>query len=256
MPPLFIVIAITEFCVIILDRLIYSSKSIRLKLTLQYITVIAYHLWIFFLLVAAKKKSFVENGVLPFWYLFKTVYWHYSTMQIKTGYPKFNLNLFFMTKSYSLVNRYVCRFPRFPLFIPKKESIQTNLFLKIWVTVPCHLFSSCVVSWTGRSQTPPSPSSSGSKSRIFTPLCLTSNAVSARNNEEENFLRLKTQLYSLASSPRGSKERQQESGSDSEKVGPVASRRLLHHRVYLPALVSSHLVGASNLHGGKSPRDH
>jgi len=54
-PPLFVIIAIVEFCVLIADRLIYSSKSIRIKLILQYVTVLAYHAWIFFILVAAKR---------------------------------------------------------------------------------------------------------------------------------------------------------------------------------------------------------
>lgn len=54
-PALFLVIAITEFVCIILDRLIYSAKALRLKWVMQLATVFGYHIWIFFILPSSKE---------------------------------------------------------------------------------------------------------------------------------------------------------------------------------------------------------
>jgi len=54
-PALFLMIAMLEFLLIIIDRMIYSSKSIRLKLLAQWVTVLGFHGWIFFALPAAKQ---------------------------------------------------------------------------------------------------------------------------------------------------------------------------------------------------------
>jgi len=70
------------------------------------------------------RLPFIENGVLPFWYFFKTIYWHYSAMQIKSGYPKFNLGLFFVTKGYSLIHKYVCKSVSSPLPCSNQSSID------------------------------------------------------------------------------------------------------------------------------------
>lgn len=94
--------------VILIDRMIYSAKSIRMKLLVQYATVIGYHVWLFFYLPNEKGSPFLYTGVLPFWYFVKCIYWYYSALQLKSGYLQFNINLFFITKSYGVVNRFLC----------------------------------------------------------------------------------------------------------------------------------------------------
>ena len=54
-PALFLAIAMLEFILMILDRMVYTSKSLRWKLLIQWATVIGFHVWIFFVLPAAKQ---------------------------------------------------------------------------------------------------------------------------------------------------------------------------------------------------------
>ena len=113
-PALFLMIAMLEFLLIIMDRMIYSSKSIRLKLLTQWVTVLGFHGWIFFALPAAKqygrhvavtgqasmrltdagpcccggrtrarRVAFRNNGILPVWYFAKWVYWFFSARQVR-----------------------------------------------------------------------------------------------------------------------------------------------------------------------------
>ena len=169
-----------EFILMLLDRMIYSSKSIRLKLLMQWVTVIGFHIWIFFVLPGSKqyvpdvpfplplppreartiacltsrywrkttttyythRVEFANNGILPVWYLFKCIYWYFSarqvrfrlshsksamhnpaapnlmekrtlgaSFQIRDGYLQFNINLFFLTRGYGAMNRYLCTLP-------------------------------------------------------------------------------------------------------------------------------------------------
>ena len=167
-PSLFLAIAMLEFILMLLDRMIYSSKSIRLKLLMQWVTVIGFHIWIFFVLPSSKqyvpsprpsltrarsialpknnvnnlnkrRVEFANNGILPVWYLFKCIYWYFSArqvhsvptrqrfsrtaeserkrglwtvhFQIRDGYLQFNINLFFLTRGYGAMNRYLCTLP-------------------------------------------------------------------------------------------------------------------------------------------------
>ena len=61
-PSLFLAIAMLEFVLILLDRMIYASKSIRLKLLMQWTTVIGFHIWIFFVLPSTKQYACAFRG--------------------------------------------------------------------------------------------------------------------------------------------------------------------------------------------------
>lgn len=54
-PPLFVAILLVNFCLIIADRMVYISKSLLAKLAIQWITVIAFTMWIFFVLPPSNK---------------------------------------------------------------------------------------------------------------------------------------------------------------------------------------------------------
>lgn len=54
-PPLFAAIIITNFCLIVIDRAVYISKSIVAKILLQVVTVISFNMWLFFVLPPTNK---------------------------------------------------------------------------------------------------------------------------------------------------------------------------------------------------------
>ncbi len=55
MPPLFAAIVVINFSLIIIDRAIYTSKSIKAKFLMQIVTVLTYNAWIFFILPPSNK---------------------------------------------------------------------------------------------------------------------------------------------------------------------------------------------------------
>lgn len=55
MPSLFLAIAMLEFFLILLDRMVYTAKALGSKLVLQWVTVLGFHIWIFFVLPSSKQ---------------------------------------------------------------------------------------------------------------------------------------------------------------------------------------------------------
>ena len=104
-PPLFVVIAITNFIFIILDRIVYASKSIAGKIAIQVVSVLFFHAWLIFL-VPYNNQEFMDNIFgMKVWYSVKCLYWLLSAYQIKYGFQMFRSALF-LTKKPTLFNNY------------------------------------------------------------------------------------------------------------------------------------------------------
>uniref|UniRef100_A0A915EEW5 Piezo non-specific cation channel R-Ras-binding domain-containing protein n=1 Tax=Ditylenchus dipsaci TaxID=166011 RepID=A0A915EEW5_9BILA len=88
---------------IVIDRALYLRKAVFCKLAYQLITVIALHIWIFFVLPWITKRETVQNRIALLLYVVKCVYFLVSAWQIRNGYPSLCIgNL--LTHSYGLIN--------------------------------------------------------------------------------------------------------------------------------------------------------
>ena len=104
-PQLFVAILVTNFVLILVDRAIYVSKSVKAKLVMQFVTVIAFSIWIFFVLPPSNGAPFSSLQGLQVWFLTKTIYWYFSAKQIKMGFPDVRLANFFL-RNHSQLNNY------------------------------------------------------------------------------------------------------------------------------------------------------
>ena len=99
----FVFAAIANFVFLILDRIAYTSKSVMLKVFIQYSNLILTHVWI---QTSLKKEFFKLNISLFVWYVSKCSYWIFSAKQIKSGYPLFRTSMI-LTKNATLLNKYL-----------------------------------------------------------------------------------------------------------------------------------------------------
>uniref|UniRef100_A0A915E1L6 Piezo non-specific cation channel R-Ras-binding domain-containing protein n=1 Tax=Ditylenchus dipsaci TaxID=166011 RepID=A0A915E1L6_9BILA len=102
-PVAFVVMVILISFMIVIDRALYLRKAVFCKLAYQLITVIALHIWIFFVLPWITKRETVQNRIALLLYVVKCVYFLVSAWQIRNGYPSLCIgNL--LTHSYGLIN--------------------------------------------------------------------------------------------------------------------------------------------------------
>jgi len=72
------------------DRSAYLLRSLKLKLLLQYFTVVYFNYLIFWKWPKKKAVGFLGNPHLMFYFLLKCAYWLISCFQIRSGYPTFD----------------------------------------------------------------------------------------------------------------------------------------------------------------------
>jgi len=102
-PITFVVLLFIISIMIVVDRGLYLRKAIFCKLIYQLATVIAIHIWIFFVLPTITKTSAASNTTAQILYVVKCIYFIISAWQIRNGYPQLCIgNL--LTHSYGLVN--------------------------------------------------------------------------------------------------------------------------------------------------------
>ncbi|KAI3651575.1 hypothetical protein MP228_002878 [Amoeboaphelidium protococcarum] len=97
-PPLFVAILVLNFVLIVTDRAIYIAKSVKAKFLMQYVTVISFAVWIFFILPTSNRASFTSLQSLQLWFFVKCIYWYFSGLQIKSSYPRIRANNFLMRR--------------------------------------------------------------------------------------------------------------------------------------------------------------
>ncbi|XP_023243944.1 piezo-type mechanosensitive ion channel component 1-like isoform X2 [Centruroides sculpturatus] len=124
-PTSFLIMLLTQFGLIIIDRALYLRKCILGKLIFQIFTVFIVHLWMFFILPAVTFRQFTTKEFNPpmLWYFVKCIYLLLSAFQLRSGYPTRILTNCFC-KHYNYIN--VILFKGY-LLIPFLYDIRTMM---------------------------------------------------------------------------------------------------------------------------------
>jgi len=77
-------------------------------MALQYATLIVYHWLLFFYLPHGNQAAFNSEWSLVVFYMLKCVYWWYSALQIRAGYPLFVQSRPLTSPPYGYVRYYIC----------------------------------------------------------------------------------------------------------------------------------------------------
>ncbi|XP_071053073.1 piezo-type mechanosensitive ion channel component isoform X2 [Onthophagus taurus] len=103
-PPLFLLMLIVQFLLIIVDRAIYLRKNITAKIVFQFVQIIVLHGWLFILFPLMTDRYFNSTIAPQLYYMVKCFYLLLSAYQIRCGYPARILGNF-LCKSYNYVNK-------------------------------------------------------------------------------------------------------------------------------------------------------
>lgn len=79
------------FCALVMDRIVYLTRSMRGKLILQYISVIIYHVIIFYL-----QENIRQSWLTKLFYILRCVYFLLSGLQIRNGFPTYTTAQFLL----------------------------------------------------------------------------------------------------------------------------------------------------------------
>ncbi|CAF0821922.1 unnamed protein product [Adineta steineri] len=137
-PVAFLVILLIQFLLIIIDRALYLRRNVRGKLFFQLFQVLGVHIWLFFILPGITHIKFRDNYAAQFWYLFKCIYFGYSSIQVRLGYPKRIAGNFLM-KRFNYVTQVLYRIYLLIPFLLELRTIMdwiftdTSLGLSSWL---------------------------------------------------------------------------------------------------------------------------
>ncbi|CAF3646268.1 unnamed protein product [Rotaria sordida] len=126
-PVAFLVILLVQFILIIIDRALYLRRNVRGKLFFQLFQVIAVHIWLFFVLPGITRMKFQDNVAAQFWYIFKCIYFGYSSVQVRLGYPKRIAGNFLM-KRFNYLNQILYRIYLLIPFLLELRTIMDWMF--------------------------------------------------------------------------------------------------------------------------------
>ena len=82
------------FLGLVIDRVVYLTRSMRGKLALQYVSVVTYHAVIFFL--PRRKNNIRTSALAKIFYMLRCVYFLLSGLQIRNGFPKYTTAQFLL----------------------------------------------------------------------------------------------------------------------------------------------------------------
>eukprot|EP00730_Choanoeca_flexa_P018701 TRINITY_DN9110_c0_g1_i1.p1 TRINITY_DN9110_c0_g1~~TRINITY_DN9110_c0_g1_i1.p1 ORF type:complete len:901 (+),score=178.58 TRINITY_DN9110_c0_g1_i1:368-2704(+) len=86
-PGTLLMFLLLQFLMILVDRALYITRSLKLKLIYHYVSVILIHFLFFYTVPSTTGRSFISNGVLIALYLLKVSYFLVSSYQIRASYP-------------------------------------------------------------------------------------------------------------------------------------------------------------------------
>ncbi|XP_065913837.1 piezo-type mechanosensitive ion channel component 1-like isoform X3 [Dysidea avara] len=100
----FVAMLFSHFMAMVIDRAIYLRKSVLAKLIFFLFQLVAWHLWLFFILPlpTVTARTFTDNSFAQALYFFKCQYFILSAQQCVSGFPKRVLG-YFISKRYNLV---------------------------------------------------------------------------------------------------------------------------------------------------------
>ncbi|ELP86156.1 hypothetical protein EIN_328330 [Entamoeba invadens IP1] len=125
----------------LLDRIIYLLKSLKLKLAMQVFSIVLYHILILVYFPSlVKTESKMMTASLVVFYLFKIVYWLISAVQIRVGYVQLSSSRILMS-SYSFYSSLIFSMYYTLPFVYEIRTIldwvfaNTSMFYKRWLKV-------------------------------------------------------------------------------------------------------------------------
>eukprot|EP01083_Nonionella_stella_P231959 818714_1 len=119
-----------QICFMIMDRIVYLTNTLVLKLICQFISVVLFHYLIFVDWPQNTNTLFSDNGALVMYYLLRVVYWLWSCEQIAHGYPTFTRSHSRMMRKFFAI---VC------LFLS-----DSALIIQYCVACICHQSGECL----------------------------------------------------------------------------------------------------------------
>ncbi|XP_037894241.1 piezo-type mechanosensitive ion channel component isoform X3 [Glossina fuscipes] len=133
-PVSFLIMLLVQFLLIIIDRVVYLRKALRVKIVFHYISVVGVHVWMFLLLPWVTARPFYSSAPPIIFYLFKCFYLLASAYQIKCGYPNRILGNF-LTKSFTVLNMVVFKIYLLMPFLFELRTILDWLCIETTMTL-------------------------------------------------------------------------------------------------------------------------
>eukprot|EP00002_Diphylleia_rotans_P034972 TRINITY_DN7580_c0_g2_i2.p1 TRINITY_DN7580_c0_g2~~TRINITY_DN7580_c0_g2_i2.p1 ORF type:complete len:2095 (-),score=426.44 TRINITY_DN7580_c0_g2_i2:1764-8048(-) len=97
-PGQYVFLLIFLFSWIVVDRIVYLYRSLRMKLAIQFFTVFLVHYLCFYAVPDIAGNPFSKNPALVVVYLIKSLYFFVSALQIYHGYPPYTGGQFLMSR--------------------------------------------------------------------------------------------------------------------------------------------------------------
>lgn len=89
LPNSYVLTLLGQFILIIIERVLYLFRAIKVKVAYHAILVVFYHVWLLFVVPLLTSEDFRTQPILISFYLLKMAYLYLSSMQIMHGYPAF-----------------------------------------------------------------------------------------------------------------------------------------------------------------------
>ncbi|KAF5919905.1 hypothetical protein HPG69_014269 [Diceros bicornis minor] len=123
MPKAFLIMLLIQFSTMVVDRALYLCKRVLGKLAFQVVLVLAFHLWMFFILPAITERMFSQNVAAQLWYFVKCISLALSAYHIHCSYPTCILSNF-LTKKYDHLNLFLFQGFRLVPFLVKLQAVM------------------------------------------------------------------------------------------------------------------------------------
>lgn len=89
LPNSYVLTLLAQFILIVIERILYLLRAIRVKVAYHVLLVVLYHVWLLFVSPIFTDADFNTQPILISFYLLKMIYLYLSSMQIMHGYPAF-----------------------------------------------------------------------------------------------------------------------------------------------------------------------
>jgi hypothetical protein len=89
LPNSYVLTLLVQFLFIVMERVLYLFRAIKIKVIYHCVLVVFYHIWLLFISPVFTGADFRSQKVLITFYLLKLIYLYLSSLQIMHGYPAF-----------------------------------------------------------------------------------------------------------------------------------------------------------------------
>ena len=89
LPNAYVLTLLGQFILIVIERVLYLYRAVKLKLIYHCTLVAFYHIWLLFITPVFSGADYRSQAILIAFYLLKLIYLYLSSLQIMYGYPDF-----------------------------------------------------------------------------------------------------------------------------------------------------------------------